>query len=186
MILYVNSCVRKDSRTDRLAKALLNRLGEYEEIKLRDLTQQPLNEERLDHRTEQIDKQNYDDEILEPARQFARADIIVIAAPYWDGGFPAILKTYLENIYCIGIVTRYDEHNMPVGMCRAGKLYYVTTAGGKYDKKYSYDYIEYLTGNIFGISDTELIYAEYLDIEGNDAEAILNDSIKQINEKIII
>ena len=177
MILYVNSCVRKNSRTDRLAKALLNRLGEYEEIRLTDLKQAPLNEKRLDHRTEQIDKQNFDDEIFEPARQFAGADIIVISAPYWDGSFPAILKTYLENIYCIGVVTGYDEHGMPVGMCRAEKLYYVTTAGGNYDRRFSYDYIEYLTKNMFGISDTELVYAENLDMEGNDAEAILDDAV---------
>ncbi len=180
MILYVNSCVRKGSRTDRLAKALLKRLGEYEEIKLADLEQKPLNEVRLDHRTEQTGKQNYDDEIFEPARKFAKADTIVISAPYWDGMFPAILKTYLENIYCIGIVTRYDEHGMPVGMCRAGKLYYVTTAGGRFNKTFSYDYIEYLARNIFGISETELIYAENLDIEGSDPEAILNDAISRI------
>ena len=35
MNLYVNACVRRESRTDRIAKALLQKLGgEYEEVKL--------------------------------------------------------------------------------------------------------------------------------------------------------
>ena len=37
------------------------------------------------------------------ASQFQQADEIVIAAPYWDLSFPAILKLYLENIYVTGV-----------------------------------------------------------------------------------
>ena len=33
---------------------------------------------------------------------------------------------------------------------------------------------------MFGIKDTELIYAEYLDVEGYDAEAILSETMKKI------
>ena len=43
------------------------------------------------------------------AKQFAGADTIVIAAPFWDLSFPAILKTYIENIYVTGIVSRYSK-----------------------------------------------------------------------------
>ena len=51
MILYVNACVRTDSRTDRIAKALLQKLGgAYEEVKLSGAFQ-PLTEETLDRRT---------------------------------------------------------------------------------------------------------------------------------------
>ena len=37
MILYVNACVRTESRTNRLAKALLAKLGAFEEVRLTDL-----------------------------------------------------------------------------------------------------------------------------------------------------
>ena len=104
----------------------------------------------------------------------------VIAAPYWDGSFPAMLKTYIENIYAIGIVTKYDNNGHPQGLCRAKKLYYVTTAGGRYNPRFSYDYLKYLVKNMFGIKDMELIYAEYLDVEGYDAEAILSETMKKI------
>lgn len=99
MILYVNACVRAESRTNRLAKALLNKLGAYEEIRLTDLVIKPLNGESLNYREAQIGKGNYDDSIFDLSKQFAEADLIVISAPYWDAQFPAVLKTYIENIW---------------------------------------------------------------------------------------
>ena len=122
--------IKKVSYTDRLAKALLSKFGAFEEVKLTDIELEPLNEERLDYRTVQIEKQNYNDSIFKLSKQFAEADLIIVAAPYWDGQFPAVLKTYRENIYSIGIVTKYDENGCPQGLCKAKKLYYVTTAGG--------------------------------------------------------
>lgn len=112
------------------------------------------------------------------AKQFASADTIVIAAPYWDLSFPALLKTYFENIYITGIVSEYDENGLPHGLCRANELYYVTTAGGPYDPTYSYGYVESLAKNFFGISTTHLVKAEMLDIVGNDAEEILDREIE--------
>lgn len=183
MILYINACIRTESRTNRLAKALLDKLGAYEEIRLTDMEIKPLNEERLDYRAAQIEKQNYNDRIFKLSKQFAQADLIIISAPYWDGQFPAVLKTYIENIYSIGIVTKYDEYGKPQGLCKAKKLYYVTTAGGRYNPRFSFDYIDYLVKNMFGIQETELIYAEYLDIEGNDAKKILSQAISDIDER---
>lgn len=183
MILYINACIRTESRTNRLAKALLDKLGAYEEVRLTDMEIKPLNEERLDYRAAQIEKQNYNDRIFKLSKQFAQADLIIISAPYWDGQFPAVLKTYIENIYSIGIVTKYDEYGKPQGLCKAKKLYYVTTAGGRYNPRFSFDYIDYLVKNMFGIQETELIYAEYLDIEGNDAKKILSQAINDIDER---
>ena len=69
---------------------------------------------------------------------------------------------------------------MPRGLCKAERLYYVTTAGGPYDPTYSYGYIESLCKNFFGIPDTRLIKAEMLDIAGNDAEQILISEIDRV------
>ena len=174
MILYVNACVRGDSRTDRIARALLSALGgEYEEVKLSEEKPEPLSEERLNLRTALIEKEDYSHPMFGYARQFQQADIIVISAPFWDLSFPAILKTYLENIYVTGLVSEYDESGMPRGLCRANKLFYVTTAGGPYTPDYSYDYIRDLATKCFGIPKTELIKAEMLDVEGYDAEELV-------------
>lgn len=179
-ILYVNSCIREESRTDRLARVLLKRLGDYSEVTLESLDIKSLDRKGLDKRTKLLNEGKLDDETFMLAKQFADADIIVISAPFWDNSFPSVLKTYIENIYIIGLVTSYDEKGMPIGLCKAEKLYYVTTAGGSYEKEYSYEYIKRLATCRFGIKDTELIYAENLDIVGNDPEEILDKAIHEV------
>lgn len=181
MILFINCCPRKNSRTKFLAEKLLNKLGDYTEVSLENENILPLNEERLSYRTELISKQEFSDSVFDYAKQFASADTIVIAAPFWDLSFPAKLKVYIENIYVTGIVSRYNEEGKPEGMCRAKKLYYVTTAGGYYDGRFSYDYIKELAENYLGIDETVLIKAEMLDIYGNDPGKILTDAIAFYN-----
>lgn len=56
---------------------------------------EPLNRERLEYRTKLIEMKNYEDKIFEYAKQFSNAETIVIAAPYWDESYPAILKIYM-------------------------------------------------------------------------------------------
>lgn len=182
-ILYINSCVRKESRTDRLAKRLLQNLGDYTEINLCEENLLPLDKQSLARRDELISKGSFDDDMFRLARQFASADIIVIGAPLWDLSFPALLKIYLENIYVTGIVSRYGEDGKPVGLCKANKIYYVTTAGGPYVSTFSYDLICGLA-KTFGINSTELIYAENLDIFGNDPEKILREVVERRINKI--
>lgn len=180
MILYINACVRPESRTNRLAKALLAKLGEYEEVNLAAEPLEPLNNERLALRTELIAAKNYGHDMFRYARQFAAADTIVIGAPFWDFSFPALLKIYLENIYVTGLVSYYNEQGIPVGLCRAKKLYYVTTAGGAHVPNYGYFYVRDLAQMAFGIPEAELVQAEMLDIVGNDAEAILKDAVDSL------
>lgn len=180
MVLYINACVRTESRTDRIARALLKKLGAFEELKLTDMGLKPLDEAGLNRRTELLSAGNYDDPMFDLAKQFASADTIVISAPLWDGSFPAILKTYVENIYITGIVSKYGEDGVPIGLCKAGKLYYVTTAGGPNMPQFGYGYFEALAKGVLGIGETEMICAENLDIFGNDPEAIVAEAIEKL------
>ena len=96
-ILYVNACVRKESRTRRLAETLLRKLNKaYEEIRLADYPFPVVNEEYLNER----DRLRLNGDLQAPmfslARQFSEAETIVIAAPFWDLSFPAALKQYLN------------------------------------------------------------------------------------------
>ena len=45
----------------------------------------------------------FNDHIFDYAKDFAKADTIVIAAPFWDLSFPASLKCYIEAINILGI-----------------------------------------------------------------------------------
>ncbi len=176
MILYINCCVRSGSRTDRLARAVLDKIGKYTELYLPDEDIKPLTEEMLNKRTELLGSGIMNDHMFYYAHQFANADKIVISAPFWDGSFPSLLKVYIENIYAVGIVSRYSSDGMPIGMCKADELVYVTTAGGRYIPDFSYGYIKTLAEQCFGIKTTKLVMAEMLDIEGMDAEKILQEA----------
>ncbi len=184
MVLYVNACVRAKSRTNWLAGQLLDVLGEYTELDLKKENLRPLNQEILQLRSEMIEKSDYSSRMFNYAKQFAEASRIVIAAPYWDLSFPALLKTYVENIYVTGLVSKYAPDGQPIGLCRAENLYYVTTAGGPYDGRFSFDYIKEMAEVYFGIKHTHLIMAEMLDIEGADVDKILEEAASHIKKDI--
>ncbi len=181
MVLFVNACVRRESRTKRLAEKLLGRLGNYEEINLNRADFAALTGESLEKREQYIAKRDFDHPMFDAAKQFASADDIVIAAPYWDAAFPAVLKIYLENIYVTGIVSQYGSDGRPEGLCKAGRLYYVTTAGGPYVPDFSYTYLSRLAKECFGIGETYLIKAEMLDVEGFVPETILAQAEAEID-----
>ncbi len=177
MTLFINCCAREDSRTERLARALLKTLGEYEELRLYDEPLHPLGRADIAKRDALLARKKYDDEMFRYARQFAAADRIVIAAPLWDLSFPAQLKVYLENIYVTGIVTKYSDAGQPVGLCRASELSYVTTSGGPFDGRFGYEYWKTIAQDCFGIPRVKLLMAENLDIEGADAKKLVSDAI---------
>lgn len=181
MTLYIDCCARQDSRTRRLARAVLDRLGEREELYLYKENLPALSEKRLAERERLLASGALDAPEFSYARQWANADNIVIAAPYWDLSFPSVLKTYIENIYITGIVSRYGEDGRPVGLCRAQRLYYVTTAGGPLDERYGYGYLESLATDYFGIKGTVLIKAEMLDVVGFDAEKIMRTAVDGVS-----
>ena len=132
MILYVNACVRKDSRTKQLAEYLLSKLdGEITEVRLSEISFPLQDESFLCRRDQLLADKRFDDPVFDLARQFAAADQIVIAAPYWDYSFPAALKQYLEQVSVIGVTFYYTPEGIPRGLCQAKGLYYVTTTGGR-------------------------------------------------------
>ena len=182
-ILFVNACVRKESRTRRLADCLLARLeGEVEEVRLEALDFGVSDEHFVEERIRLLAEGAYDHPMFRLARSFAAADLIVIAAPYWDLSFPASLKQYIELVNAIGITFRYTESGEPQGLCRAEKIYYVTTAGGRIDSSaYGCGYVKALAETFYGIPETVLISAEGLDLVGADVEAILQAAIRAIH-----
>ena len=122
---------------------------------------------------------------------FSRADVLTYAgdgviiplnelleSTYW-------LKQYMEAINVVGLTFEYTPEGTPRGLCRAGKLYYVTTAGGKYvPEEFGYGYIKALAQNFYGIKDTELIMATGLDVMGADTDAIMQEAIRRIETSV--
>lgn len=183
MILFINACVRTNSRTMRLARRLLTKLNRpFEELRLADCQIPAQDEEYLRKRDRLIDERAFGDPMFAWARQFSLADEMVIAAPYWDLSFPAILKQYLELINVMGITFRYTAEGTPEPLCRAKKLYYVTTAGGALvPEEYGFGYVKALAEDFYGIPEVRLIQAAGLDIDGADVEGILRACEEEID-----
>ena len=98
MILFINACVRGQSRTKRIADAFLSKVNEpVTELKLENMEFPQTDEDFLKKRDSLIAEGRFSDPMFSLARQFAEADRIVIAAPYWDLSFPAVLKQYFEQ-----------------------------------------------------------------------------------------
>ena len=181
-ILFINACVRPGSRTRRLAEEVLGKLeGEIQELDLEKEQIQPLNRERLEERNAKAAAGDFAAPIFRYARQFARADEIVLAAPYWDLSFPSMVKMYFEAVTVTGVTFRYTEEGNPEGMCRARRLLYVTTAGGPIGElNLGFDYVKGLADTFYQIPDIQCIRLENLDLVGNDAEEMLREKIKEI------
>ena len=182
MVLYIDVCVRDDSRTSKLGEALLSRLdGDVVIVNIGEMKFYITDEAFLKQRDSLIAKRMFNDDCFKLARQFAEADTIVIAAPYWDLSFPAALKQYIEKINVLGITFEYSAEGYPIGLCKAKKLYYVMTAGGNYvPEEFGYGYIKALAENFYGINEVKLIKATGLDIYGNDPEKIMAEAVNSI------
>ena len=188
MILIVDACVdRENSRTERLLKKWIEVNIKPED----DVVYRILDEENIKgldtagkkQRDELLLAQKYDDPSFADANQFAEADLIVIAAPYWNISFPAVLHNYLEQVTLGGVAYQYSEIGELLGLCKAQKIIYITTAGGYIQEDdHGFGYINALK-NMYGIKETELIAAEGLDIFGADVEGILKEAEKKIAAK---
>lgn len=158
--------------------------GETEKVDLYQQGAFPLDENALTQREQCMVCGECEGQSLLYARQFAEADSIIIAAPHWDLSFPAILKAYIENINVIGVTFSYDSLGNPYGLCKAENLYYVATAGGKIleNDRYGFEYVQALCRRFYGIQNTKAVYAECLDIEGQDPQKLLAGAEKEIRE----
>lgn len=94
-ILFVNSCIRKDSRTKVLCDTLLSTYQEeVEELDLQNMALQPLTEKHLQERETLLKAGKLEDPLFAPAHQFAAADSIIIGAPYYE----LAVSCFAENI----------------------------------------------------------------------------------------
>lgn len=182
-LLFINACVRgKDSRTLALAEQLLERIREanshdmafhIEEIRLSTENIMPLNYERLQRRDELLAAGQLDDTMFDYANAVAGADMLVIAAPYWNMSFPSLLKIFLELSCVEGITYTYAQDGTPVGLASAHDMYYVTTSGGYIgDCNFGFEYVDALC-RLYGVENTHFVSAEGLDLDGADVQAIM-------------
>lgn len=157
--------------------------GEICEINLERENLKPLDRKTLENRERLAAENNFSDGMFYYAKEFAAADTIVIAAPYWDLAFPALLKIYLEQITVCGITFRYKK-GVPQGMCRAKRLIYLTTAGGTIYDNFGFEYVKALAQKLYGIGEVLFFKAENLDIDGNDVKELVEKTKDEIDAEM--
>ena len=127
-LVIIDACVRQsDSRTLRIAEPIIDALSKRYKVTRYDLPEMdivPLNPGLF--------KERGLGEIpawaREAASAIAKADRILIAAPFWDMSFPAVLKCFFEQVSLFDI-TFTDNGKTCVGLCKAPKVLYITTRG---------------------------------------------------------
>ena len=68
-----------------------------------------------------------------------------------------------------------NHSGMPKGLCRAKRLYYITTAGGPiFSDEFGFGYVKALANTFYGIEEVYQIKAEGLDVDGADVDKIIN------------
>ena len=186
-ILFINACMRPSSRTYTLAQNVLKKLkGEIHEVKIYQEPLSPLDWTQLQERDRLIAAKDFSSPLFSYARQFAAADDIVIAAPYWDLSFPSMLRVYFEHVTVTGVTFKYSPAGIPVGLCRAARIFYVTTAGGPIGPyNLGYEYIKALSSLYYGIQTTLCFKAENLDIIGADVPGILQQAAEKIKKSAL-
>lgn len=183
-VLAVDCCIRgSESRTKKLLDAYLNALPESCNIDYLRLDQEqlsPLTGDYFLERQQLLDSEDLSHYRFRYAHQFAEADSIVIAAPFWDLSFPALLKLYIEQISVDGITFR-SAHGGLTGLCRADSLVFLTTRGGYYEgspQEMGSRYLEALS-QFFGIDNYFCISADGLDMSSTDVEEVMSNAVQK-------
>lgn len=179
-LLYLDCCIRRgESRTRKLAETFLAEIearGHYEitRLCLMDENLSYFSEGFFEQRQRLLEAGNLSHPRFRYAHEFAAADRIVLAAPFWDLSIPALAKVYIENVSVDGITFGCNESGC-YGLCKAEKLMFLTTRGGTYtgsSLEQGEPYIRAMC-EFFGIDAYDSVVAEGLDLGIEPPEEIL-------------
>lgn len=190
-LLVVDGCIRREnSRTKKLLDRFLETIKKGNGREAFQIETVDLMEENLkclcgsffEEREALLSEGKLGHPRFRLAHQFAEADSIVVGAPFWDLGIPALLKVYIENISVEGITFQCDEQGM-TGLCKANQLLFFTTRGsetGDGEMEQGARYLKALC-SMYGIPEFSCIFAEGLDIAGNNPKAIMETALRKAN-----
>ena len=173
-LLFVDCCISQrggESRTRGLAEAFLAAFRvKYPDAEIETVTPEamlalkPFTVDMLNKRDALAKAGQFGDAMFALARQFAAADAIVVAAPYWDMSYPTALRTYIEHISANGVAYHYEMDGSH-GDCAAKRLVYLTSGGDfEHEDSVGVVYWRQLCG-LFGIGQFDYVFAGGLDID---------------------
>ncbi len=184
-LLFVNACMRKESRTERLARMWLERhdctMDEVDELRLAEMDLRPLDSERLATYSSCVAAGTFADPLFDAARQFAKADEVLVAAPFWNYSIPAKLHDYLELVCSQGVSFDIDATGAYVSLCHIERLTFVTTAGGAKvaeEDDHAFGYVRTLAKRFWHVPSISCVAAWGLDGPGANVDALLAEALE--------
>lgn len=179
IILLVNSSSRVEGSVTRAISAqLVDQLARQHDINVvqRDLTEGMsfIDEQWVganftdpDARTDaQKAALAFSDSLIDELEQ---ASHIVIAAPIYNFGVPAVLKAWIDQVARARVTFRYTE-NGPEGLLKGKKAYLVVASGGVplgSEVDFASSYLRHVLG-FLGIDDVTLVNANELNRAANE------------------
>lgn len=184
-VLYIDCCIRRElSRTRTLAEAFLAALARrggcaIERLTLMDEPLLPFRDGFFFQRERLLNAGALTHPRFRYAHRFSQADAVVLAAPFWDLSFPALLKTYIEHVSVQGITFDCDEKNGCFGICKAKRMVFLTTRGGAMEGSPMDNGTKYMRdmAAFFGIPRFDCIAADGLDLGIEPPERILAQAV---------
>lgn len=184
-LLFVNCCISQrgaSSRTLALAEAYLTAFrAKHPEVEVETvapeqmLALKPFDVEMLNERDALAKGGAFGAPVYDLANQFAAADHIVVAAPYWDMSYPAALRTYIEYISANGLSYHYEADGCH-GDCVAERLVYLTS-GGDFEHEDSVGVVHWRQlCSLFGIGQFDYVFAGGLDIDPAKTPSLLESA----------
>ena len=183
-VLAIDCCIRGEkSNTKKIFDAFINGLDEnctIDYLKLDEENLSAMTGAFFEQRQRLLEKGELNHPRFRYAHQFAQADEIVIAAPFWDLSFPALLKIYIEQL-CVDGITFESGHGGLKGLCKAKDLVFITTRGGIFDNNPLEMGSRYLDAmhTFFRIENYFCIAADGIDLSSIDTDAALSKAIAE-------
>ena len=185
--LLIDCCIRKkESRTAQLLDVFSKALPEDVEQDVLVLDEENLScltGAYFEQRQRLLEEGRLDHPRFRYAHQFAEADLVCIAAPFWDLSFPALLKVYIEQISVDGI-TFSSTHGGLHGLCNGTDLVFLTTRGGVYSDDPMEMGSRYLDAlhTFFGFDRYHCIAVDGMDMSRFDSLAELEKAKQKVRD----
>lgn len=186
-ILVIDSCIREESKT----RMILNKFTDILKQQFNDINTiylnnnkklVPLSDTLLEKRNNDILKMDFKDEYYDFAKAIKDCDVVIVAAPFYDLCFPAVLKTFIEQTLVYNLTFENMENGIK-GLTNCKKMIYFAVRGMAINE-YNMDIATpYLKGycNMLGIK--EFYSLAYNEISYEELEVTLSKDIKKFYEK---
>jgi FMN-dependent NADH-azoreductase len=114
------------------------------------------------------------------------ADVVVFAFPLWNLTIPAVLQTFVDYVYSVGYMFKYNAEGQMEQLMTDKKYVVLNARGGYYSSpeaqplEMSVNYIKNVFSGIAGMELLEEVVIEGHNAEQNRAEEIISEGLERV------